>query len=257
MTDEAAKIHPYQAAGLGIAPFYYVGASREVFRACPGAPEQPGASCDYCGAGLKNVYRVRDARGRVSRLGSSCINRIDPALWRAVLEARREERAAEAARNAAKRRERAAEIERRERPAREAREAALNVQRGYGPGMTNDDVLDWDRIAEETAREMSGHIADGRIDVGATLIRAFSITTEWGDKNCYQFRDSRGNVLVWWTTAALGWYVDDGLGRRRWHRPEEKTELLRLRATVKRRGEYKGQKQTEVLRVKVAPWGKR
>ena len=37
-------IHPFEKSGLGVAPFRFVGVSEKVYCACPGAPEQPGAT---------------------------------------------------------------------------------------------------------------------------------------------------------------------------------------------------------------------
>jgi hypothetical protein len=62
---QTATVHPFEAANLGRAPFSVVGYAREVYQACHGAPVQPGGMCDYCGAGLVHVYRVRSSDGKV------------------------------------------------------------------------------------------------------------------------------------------------------------------------------------------------
>lgn len=53
--------HVFQAAGLGLAPFKYVGLS------------EGAATCDYCGTPLRYRYTVRSADGREFIVGSDCI----------------------------------------------------------------------------------------------------------------------------------------------------------------------------------------
>lgn len=67
--------HRFEAAGLGKAPFRYIGMYEETFQACPGAPVQPGSSCDYCGQGIRYCFSIRSADGKVSKVGSECINK--------------------------------------------------------------------------------------------------------------------------------------------------------------------------------------
>jgi hypothetical protein len=101
MTD---TIHKFTEAGLGSAPFKYLGCGEEVYRAHPDAPVQPGASCDYCGTGIRHVFYIRSADGRRSKIGSECINKAgDRGLIsraKAALNARRRA-AAQAKRQAA------------------------------------------------------------------------------------------------------------------------------------------------------------
>ncbi len=53
-TDDPALVgrHVFERAGLGLAPFRFVGMEEKTFQACPGAPIQAGSSCDYCGTGM-------------------------------------------------------------------------------------------------------------------------------------------------------------------------------------------------------------
>lgn len=69
------SVHPFEEAGLGVAPFHYVGHSRAVFRAAPDAPAQPGASCDYCGTGIMDVFHVQGSDGRKFKVGCDCVRR--------------------------------------------------------------------------------------------------------------------------------------------------------------------------------------
>lgn len=68
-------VHPFERANLGHAPFRFVGHTTAKYQACPGAPVQPGAACDYCGTGIMDVYLVESADGRRFRVGSDCVRR--------------------------------------------------------------------------------------------------------------------------------------------------------------------------------------
>ncbi len=75
-TDAERKIvghvHPWEAAGLGKAPFVVVGYREEVYQACQGAPIQPGTSCDYCGQGIRYVVDIQAACGACFKVGCDC-----------------------------------------------------------------------------------------------------------------------------------------------------------------------------------------
>ena len=68
-------IHTFTEHGLGRAPFWCTGFAQETYQAAPDAPVQPGASCAYCGTGIINVFMIRSADGKVSKIGSTCINK--------------------------------------------------------------------------------------------------------------------------------------------------------------------------------------
>jgi hypothetical protein len=80
------KIHVFEAAGLGKAPFKVVGlailpdpslgehnpdAYQNALRALP--KDVPVGVCRYCGTALKNNYIVQDATGRKFAVGSECV----------------------------------------------------------------------------------------------------------------------------------------------------------------------------------------
>lgn len=67
-----AEQHPFETAGFGAAPFRLIGITESVYQACPGAPVQPGSSCDYCGQGIRFVFMVRSADGREFKIGGDC-----------------------------------------------------------------------------------------------------------------------------------------------------------------------------------------
>jgi hypothetical protein len=80
-TDNPAEVgqHVFERAGLGLAPFRFVGFSTMIFRACPDAPPQPGTSCDYCGTGIMYVCRIKSADGKLFKVGCDCVNKTGEA----------------------------------------------------------------------------------------------------------------------------------------------------------------------------------
>ncbi len=71
------KQHPFEKAGLGVAPFRLVGVSQSTYQACHGAPIQPGTSCDYCGTGIMYVFMVQGACGSKFKVGCDCVEKVD------------------------------------------------------------------------------------------------------------------------------------------------------------------------------------
>lgn len=78
--------HTFEEAGLGVAPFRFVG-FEDVTKQCNknGNLEsdfngvtfetKAGGTCDYCGQGIKIFCWVKDANGKMFKVGSSCINK--------------------------------------------------------------------------------------------------------------------------------------------------------------------------------------
>lgn len=105
----SSSVHPFQRAGLGLAPFRVVEFSKSVYRAHPDAPIQPGDACDYCGTGIMNVYHIKSDDGRSFVVGCDCVAKTgDAHLVRQVKDAKRHaDRGARAARREANRAARA------------------------------------------------------------------------------------------------------------------------------------------------------
>lgn len=80
-TDNAADAgkHIFERAGLGKAPFRCVGSFELKWQACPGAPIQPGGSCDYCSQGIMYAYAIKSADGRRFKVGCDCVMRTGDA----------------------------------------------------------------------------------------------------------------------------------------------------------------------------------
>ncbi|MEN6367735.1 MAG: hypothetical protein ABFC88_13065 [Thermoguttaceae bacterium] len=108
-------IHPFERAGLGVAPFRFIGMSEKVYCACPGAPAQPAGTCDYCGNGIRYCYHIKSADGREFVVGCDCVQKTDRACLvnatefdRAVAAQERKLRQARRAKTVAKEEERIA-----------------------------------------------------------------------------------------------------------------------------------------------------
>ena len=78
-------IHAFERAGLGTAPYQFLGVEKISFQAAPDAPSQPGGSCDFCGTGIHFHYRLRSADGRTFKVGSDCILKSGDAGLRRVV----------------------------------------------------------------------------------------------------------------------------------------------------------------------------
>lgn len=71
--EVGTKIHAFERAGLGKAPFRFVRFEVRKYQACPGAPIQPGTCCDYCMTGIMGVYWIRSVDGREFKVGCDCV----------------------------------------------------------------------------------------------------------------------------------------------------------------------------------------
>jgi hypothetical protein len=87
---ETATVHPFEAAGLGQAPFRFVGMiwqdlcygeailNREEYqRTGIRISTKPGGTCDYCGAYIVDMFKVESADGRTFKVGSDCIAKVE------------------------------------------------------------------------------------------------------------------------------------------------------------------------------------
>lgn len=79
-------IHPFEDAGLGRAPFRFVGMENRVgpikshdhktgITTEIGSPGQPMGSCDYCGQGIALCCHIKSSDGKRFIVGSDCVAR--------------------------------------------------------------------------------------------------------------------------------------------------------------------------------------
>lgn len=94
------QTHPFERAGLGRAPFKFVGHYESKFQAAPGEPVKAGTSCDYCATAIMQVYRVRGSDGREFKVGSDCISKVDAKLTKAISVVEKKRRAEKAEKRA-------------------------------------------------------------------------------------------------------------------------------------------------------------
>lgn len=79
------KVHPFEQAGLGAAPFRFVGCYEDrgpkIISVANGvthqvgAPGQPMGTCSYCGQGIAICCEILSADGKRFIVGSDCVNR--------------------------------------------------------------------------------------------------------------------------------------------------------------------------------------
>lgn len=137
-----AIIHPFEAAGLGLAPFHFDGMSEKTYQACSGAPVQAGGSCDYCGTGIRYCCHIRSSDGKTFIVGTDCVLKLDREDNRLVSQVEREIAKREKEKRNAKKR---AKWE----AARLAREAELQAQRERNGGLTDLELATKQRQEQE------------------------------------------------------------------------------------------------------------
>jgi hypothetical protein len=81
-----ATIHPWEKAGLGRAPFEWLGITEERgpkrvvandgVEFLVGAPGQPMGTCSYCGMGIAECHHIRSADGKKFIVGCDCVSKV-------------------------------------------------------------------------------------------------------------------------------------------------------------------------------------
>jgi len=117
-------IHPFEAAGLGKAPFKCTGMSENVF-VIPGfgGGSKAGGSCQYCGTGIRYEYHIVSSDGKKFHVGCDCVEKVSAKGSRLLTEAEKVKRDFD--RN------------KREETRRNKAEATLQAQRDTNGGLTN------------------------------------------------------------------------------------------------------------------------
>lgn len=75
---EHAGKHAFEVAGLGKAPFRFVGASDNVIT-YPDGTQKAGGTCDYCSTGIRLECRCVSADGKTFVVGCNCIAKVGDA----------------------------------------------------------------------------------------------------------------------------------------------------------------------------------
>jgi hypothetical protein len=279
-------VHPFEVAGLGKAPFRFVGSERRVYQACPGAPIQPGTSCDYCGTGIMYVAWVQGKDGKKFKVGLDCAMRTEDT--KLIAEARKAHRAFERTRNqmakqavkaelAASAQERQGDVlarldaqaERATWGARIAKDMAQRLREGETERLSPKqsellariERLDEGNVSHpmttpepEPDKPESQHFGQvgKRIPVTLTIERFIDIGGQFGGY-LIVLRDEHGNRGIWKTSSHIRFPGDHKLVVGS-HRGERYTlrrgETFKALATVKKHTEFRGERQTELTRVK-------
>lgn len=81
------QVHVFETAGLGFAPFRYMGMEKRVYQACHGAPIQPGGTCDYCGTAIIYHFFLKGAgpEDKPFKVGCDCIAKAGKGGMKTVL----------------------------------------------------------------------------------------------------------------------------------------------------------------------------
>jgi hypothetical protein len=85
-TETTTQVHKFERAGLGKAPFRFVGMIEQDL--CYGqailnraeyektgimVTTAPGGSCDYCGQYIVHMFQIKSADGKTFKVGSDCV----------------------------------------------------------------------------------------------------------------------------------------------------------------------------------------
>ena len=97
-TETAEQVHVFEAAGLGKAPFRFVGLAYQhmaygmrVIGQVRGVEisTTPGGSCAYCGTAITNMYNIESADGNQFHVGCECVNKANDAGLKKQVDAAR------------------------------------------------------------------------------------------------------------------------------------------------------------------------
>lgn len=268
MTDVALKTvraHRWELAGLGRAPFAYLGMF-EKRHDMGGGHSKPGGTCDYCGQGILYCFRVESSDKRRFVVGCDCIEHCNDAAERIVTQAKRalkDYKRAKAGEGRAAKRKAEAEA----RQARWEAERAANMialasdpmyvrlgahssnefltkmrdsMERFGSLTTNQEAAAlrmMDRIENEPARRAaSRHIGQvgERISLTATVEFSRCIYAGRGDRfdpdrYVNKLRTSEGNSITWFGNYSL-----------------KEGATVEGTASVKEHSEYQGERQTVI-----------
>lgn len=90
-TDAAThtvRDHRWELAGLGVAPFKYLGMYENRFD-MGGGRSKPGGTCNYCGQGILYCFKVESSDGKRFVVGCDCIAHCHDPAERIVQQAKR------------------------------------------------------------------------------------------------------------------------------------------------------------------------
>jgi hypothetical protein len=204
----------------------------------PFTPNMCGGACDLCGTAIWNVWNFEGSDGRRFKVGCDCAEKV---FGREV--AKDFERTL--------RREVREEKERVTREERLERERCINEANGWGR-VTNDEHAEQIKAeraaAQQARRDASRHFGTvGERLVNVELRYEGHYLTEpgmFGSKMIFFLRRIDDHAAVIWKTSPQYLVRENGTD-------VEKGQSFVCTFTVKSHGEYKGEQQTEVSRLKI------
>ncbi len=280
-------IHDFERAGLGKAPFRFVGSAERLFQACPGEPVKPGGCCKFCFAGIRYACIIKSADGQINDVGQDCVKRLDPEIYTAyraeLKEQRRAEResywavirAEEAAGRADRNRailERANAVEaasREELPDLWAKLDSTSSANGYMSHLRDKIIAEIRAEGDPDESELStfeglvlesecagfhGCVGDKLKKMSVTYIGHVAFESSFGTQRVYKFRTADNKLLTWKTSGVL----DNAQNKTGAFAAKSPGMKMLITATVKAHVSYRKndgsiQAQTSILRVK-AEW---
>ncbi len=66
--------HVFGALAIEVS-YRFIGQEEKIFRAHPGAPAQPGSSCDFCFTGIMGVFWFKSKDGKKFKVGCDCLRK--------------------------------------------------------------------------------------------------------------------------------------------------------------------------------------
>lgn len=166
------KGDPFEKAGLGKAPFTYLGIEEKVgpirtttASGCTleiGSPGQPMGCCKYCGQGIAECHVVRSSDGKVFDVGCDCIRKVAAKGSKIRTDA---ERASNDRKNAARRERENARRAKADAEARERLTALLAQLERVRPALAAEPhpVIPGKTLADYVDYCVSAGIATGRV----------------------------------------------------------------------------------------------
>ena len=85
---EERRVHKFERAGLGKAPFRYLSSETKTYQPVPGSVPRAGSSCDYCSTAIAVVHWIQGSGtdDRPFKVGSDCVMKMGDAGLRVMIE---------------------------------------------------------------------------------------------------------------------------------------------------------------------------
>lgn len=98
-TDESNKlgqtVHAFELAGLGKAPFQFVGVRENAYTVPGTYINRAGGSCDYCMASIRWECAIKSSDGKTFKVGSDCVAKTGDHGLRRFVDAEKKKRESE------------------------------------------------------------------------------------------------------------------------------------------------------------------